>query len=216
MESVTHEIQFFEIDLANGCRTLADFYSMATLAFEASSAQLETSRLAARKQDEEEGGAMPDEFPDATYKEFPIACEQGALHQAYSLLGPLCLVYLTSQVESFLGNVVECCGWKVNEAAGSNLRKYISAIETYGKFRVNCGPVSTEYLEELWLARNAVTHARGAFKRYMERIPPPRYVDSDRNSVAIAAEDVAEAAKKLAAFAKFITSRCLALSKPFP
>ena len=167
MKNVTHEIQFCEGDIANGCKTVADFCSTANLAFEASFAEAEGRALAARKRDEELGGSMPEDFPSEAYEEFPIACEQGSLQEAYDLLGPLCLVYLTSQLESFLGNVVECCGWKVNEGAGSNLRKYVQVIETKGKLRINGGPATKEYLEELVLARNAVVHARGAFERYM-------------------------------------------------
>ena len=142
MENVTHEIQILEVDIVNGCKTIADFCSTANLAFEASFAEVESRARAARDRDADLGGTMPEEFPCEGYEEFPVACEQGSLQESYDLLGPLCLVHLTSQLEGFLGRVVECCDWKVNEKAGSNLRKYFSAIETNGNFRINDGPVT--------------------------------------------------------------------------
>lgn len=216
MINITHEIQFFEVDIANGCKTVADFCSTANLAFEASFAELEARARSARARDEELGGAMPEDFPSEHYEEFPIACDLGSAQQARDLLGPLSLVYLASLVEGFLGNVAECCDWKVNQGAGSNLWKYVSAIQTNGNFKINDGPVTIEYLEELFLARNAVVHTRRAFEIYLRSTAHPRYVNHDRTSVAFTTEDSAEAAEKLPQLAKFVTSNCLLFSKPFP
>jgi len=213
MPQLTHRVQLAEMELWRRCMTIENFCATASLIFESTLSTLRERLREAEQQAIKEFGEVPQD--PAEMHGGDVAFEVASVEDAYDLVGPFSLQYVTSTLEKFLEDVTESCGWQVAKTAGSNYEKLKKAIEDGGEFKFDDGPVKSIKVEELFLARNDFVHNRGIVREcYTGRISTPRFVKDGK--IVVRVSQVAEVTEELRTFAGFVVSVCRPFSKPFP
>lgn len=208
MPKITNIVELDAMEFGRACHSIENFCATAYLNFTSMRENLESRRTEAKRQDTARWGEPPNGIMHYDGLEIEVGYEQVSLSEEEELLGLFALVFITSRLEKFFEDVARSCGWPTSKKASWSA--LVSVLQKNGKFSFSDGPVSYQWVEELFFARNDFVHNRGlARKEYLDRIPSPRFIKDGK--IIFTHKDVIDATTELLRVADFIVTKC----KPF-